>query len=66
MSATAVTPKQEVTDLLSKLPDSTTLEDIHYHLYVLQKLKRAQADIAVGNGVTQEQARERLGKWLKA
>ncbi len=65
MSATAVTPKQEVAELLNKLPDNSTLEDIQYHLYVLEKIKRGQTDIANGKGVTQQQARERLEKWLK-
>jgi hypothetical protein len=30
---TAATAKQEVEQLLEKLPDTSTLEDIQYHLY---------------------------------
>ena len=42
-----------------------TLEDIHYHLYVLGKIKRGDEEIASGRRFTHEAARERLGRWLK-
>ena len=32
--------KQEVEALLKKLPDECTLEDIQYHLYVIEKVQR--------------------------
>lgn len=59
-----VTAKQEVAQLLTQLPDDATLEDIQYHLYVLEKIQRGRADIAAGRSYTHEQARERLAKWL--
>src|SRR5450759_1504537 len=34
------TPKAEVTSMLQALPDDSSFEDIHYHLYVLEKVKR--------------------------
>jgi len=34
------TTKQEVSELLKRLPDDCTLEDVQYHLYVLQKIGR--------------------------
>ncbi|MBI4194649.1 MAG: hypothetical protein HY526_06165 [Betaproteobacteria bacterium] len=33
-------PKDEVRALLGKLPDDASYEDIQYHLYVLEKVKR--------------------------
>ena len=33
------TAKAEVKTLLEQLPDDTSLEDIQYHLYVLEKVK---------------------------
>lgn len=59
-----VNAKQEVAQLLTQLPDDATLEDIQYHLYVLEKIQRGRADIVAGRSYTQEQARERLAKWL--
>jgi len=58
------TAKQEVAELLAHLPDDSTLEDIQYHLYVLEKIRRGQADIAAGRRYTQEEARQRLSRWL--
>jgi hypothetical protein len=56
--------KQEVAELLTQLPEDATLEDIQYHLYVLEKIQRGRADIAAGRSYTNEQARERLARWL--
>jgi len=55
-----VTSKQEVAQLLEQLPDDASLEDIQYHVYVLEKIQRARADIAAGKSHTTKQARE----WL--
>jgi predicted transcriptional regulator len=57
------TAKQDVEHLLHQLPDDSTLEDIQYHLYVLDKVKRGQAAIANGKRYTSEEARARLGRW---
>lgn len=57
------TAKQEVAQLLAQLPDDTTLEDIQYHVYVLEKIQRGRADVAAGRHAT-NQARERLARWL--
>jgi hypothetical protein len=34
------TVKAEVASMLSSLPEDASLEDIQYHLYVLEKVKR--------------------------
>ena len=39
-----MTAKQEVQSLLSRLPDGCSLEDIQYHLYVLEKVHRGLED----------------------
>lgn len=64
MPSVSATAKQEVRELLTQLPDDSTLEDIQYHLYVLEKIKRGRADIAAGRSFTQEEARQRLNRWL--
>ncbi|MBS0558134.1 MAG: hypothetical protein JSR27_12035 [Proteobacteria bacterium] len=58
------TAKHDVERLLEQLPDTSTLEDIQYHLYVLEKVQRGRADIADGRSLTAEQARARLARWL--
>jgi hypothetical protein len=46
------------------LPDDSTLEDIQYHLYVLEKIKRGQRSITDGKRYTSQEARERLSRWI--
>ncbi len=65
MATETLTPKQEVEKLLGRLPHNSTLEDIQYHLYVLEKIRRGRADIEAGHGLPHEEARQRLRRWLQ-
>lgn len=60
------TAKQDVRELLDHLPDDSTIEDIQYHLYVLEKIRRGQEDIRDGKHYTHEEAKEQLSRWLKS
>ena len=57
-------PKDEVNSLLQKLPDDASFEDIQYHLYVLEKVRRGLERAEAEGGISQDAAKERLGKWL--
>lgn len=66
MAATvAQTPKQEVSRILTHLPDDCSLEDIQYHLYVLQKIEKGLKDAEEGRIYTHEEVEKRMAKWLK-
>jgi len=56
--------KDEVGALLSKLPDDCTLEDVQYHLYVIEKVRRGIRRAGSEGVMTQEQAETRLAQWL--
>ncbi|MFH1116436.1 MAG: hypothetical protein V1792_21185 [Pseudomonadota bacterium] len=57
------TAKGEVEALLQRLPDDCTLEDIQYHLYVVEKIRRS-IELAESQGtLTQEEVERRLSKW---
>jgi hypothetical protein len=58
------TAKQQVESLLHKLPENCSLEDIQYHLYVLDKVRQGLDDARQHGTVSQEEAEKRLGKWL--
>jgi hypothetical protein len=58
------TAKEEVESLLHKLPDSCSIEDIQYHLYVIGKVRHGLDAADHQGAVTQEEAEERLGEWL--
>jgi predicted transcriptional regulator len=59
-----VNVKQEVRHLLDQLPDDVSLEQIQYHLYVRQKIEHALQEADAGNVISQEEAEERMAKWL--
>jgi hypothetical protein len=56
--------KSNVESLLRKLPDDCTLEDIQYHLYVLEKIQRGLEVADVQGTLTQEEVEQRLSKWI--
>jgi hypothetical protein len=56
--------KQQVESLLHKLPENCSLEDIQYHLYVLDKVRRGLDDAHQQSTLSQANAEERLNKWL--
>jgi predicted transcriptional regulator len=57
--------KQEVSKLLNRLPDDCSLEDVQYHLYVLQKIEHGLKDAAEGRIYTQEEIEKRMAQWLE-
>ncbi|MBS3908584.1 MAG: hypothetical protein KGZ93_02975 [Actinobacteria bacterium] len=57
--------KKEVSDLLSRLPDDCTIEDVQYHLYVLQKIERGLDDAKEGRTHTQQEVEARMSEWLE-
>jgi hypothetical protein len=60
------TPKAEVALMVEALPDSSSFEDIQYHLYVLEKVNRGLARATTEGAISNEDAKVRLGKWLAA
>lgn len=58
------TAKEDVRHLLEQLPEDVSLEQIQYHIYVRQKIERARAEVRAGNVLSQEEAEERMAKWL--
>jgi hypothetical protein len=58
------TAKEEVEALLDKLPDDCSLEDIQYHLYVIEKVRHGLEVADTQGTVSQEEAEGQLSKWL--
>lgn len=59
-----VSVKEEVASLLERLPDDCSMEDIQYHLYVLEKVRRGLASAETEGVIEQEEVEARLSKWL--
>jgi hypothetical protein len=60
----STSPKHEVVEMLSALPENSTYEDIQYHLYVLEKVRRGQDRAEQEGTVSHSDAKARLKKWL--
>ena len=58
------TIKDKVAELIHHLPEDSTLEDIQHHLYVLEKISKGQQSIKDGKGISNEEAKARLSKWI--
>ncbi len=57
--------KQVVRDLLDKLPDDCTLDDVLYHLYVLQRLSQGLTEAESGQVVPHAEVERQLRqRWL--
>jgi len=61
--------KEEIIDLIKKLPEDATIDDIMYHLYVKKKILAGIRDLEQGKVIVHEKvmanAKERLEQWLK-
>lgn len=58
--------KRTVKALLDRLPDDCSVEDVLYHLYVLQAVERGQADAAAGRTIPHAEVESAMRrKWLR-
>ncbi len=61
--------KEEIIDLIRKLPEDATIDDVMYHLYVKKKILAGLKDLEQGKVIPHEQvmenAKKRLEQWLK-
>lgn len=57
--------KQQVASMLQKLPDDCSLEDIQYHLYVIEKIKNGVARAKAEGVASQQDAEKHLAKWIR-
>lgn len=64
--ASTKTTKEMAIDLIQTLPDSSTLEDIQYHLFVREKVERGISAVKKGQTVSQEDVEKKVRKWLRS
>ena len=46
--------KQVVQDILKKVPNNSSLEDIQYHIYVYEKIRRGLKYVREGKTISQK------------
>ena len=63
--ATSVPVKETVKALPDRLPDNCSLDDVLYHLYVIQAVDQGRADAEAGRTLSHHNVAEALRrKWL--
>lgn len=58
------TLKRQVRDSIDRLPENCTAEDIHYQVYLIEKIRRGEAALKRG-GMSHEQVKKRAAAWAK-
>ena len=51
--------------VIDTLPDEVTMDDIIHALYISAKFNHGEREIREGKGVSHEEAKKRLQKWVK-
>lgn len=64
-TASITAPKEAALNVISRLDERASYDDIMYEMYVLQKIERGEKDIAEGKVFSKNDAKTRLSKWLK-
>jgi predicted transcriptional regulator len=54
------TAKHQVEEILKMLPETASLEDIQYHIYVRQKTEQGLEDVDTGRVVSHDEVQRRL------
>jgi hypothetical protein len=57
--------KEAAKHVIETLPDDASMDEIIHALYVRAKFEHGEREIREGSGVSHEEARQRLQKWLR-
>jgi hypothetical protein len=55
--------KKEAIDAISSLPDSATIEDMMYRLYVIDKVHMSKEAVRNGKVITVEELKREIQAW---
>lgn len=62
--ATMNAAKETVRDLLDSLPDDCSLQDVQYHLYVVEKIRSGIAKAEQDGTLSQKDVEKKLARWI--
>ena len=60
-----MTTKDAVLDMIRRMADDATLQDIMAELYFRHKVDRGLQELDEGKGIPHGEARRRLGEWIE-
>ena len=57
------TLKQEAINTISKMPDPSTIDEIMYRLYVIDKIRKGREAADLGEVVSNEELKKEVKQW---
>lgn len=57
--------KDDVKQMIDKLPEDCSIEDIQYTLYVRSKIQKGLNELNEGNVISHDEVKARMDKWFK-
>lgn len=58
--------KQTAIEVIQRMPEDATLEQIQYELYFRQRVDRGLRELAAGRTVSHESVKRSVRRWLKS
>lgn len=62
--STATTPKETALQVISRLPDDASPEEIIAELCLRRQVQQGLDELDRGQGITHDEVKQRLAKWL--
>ncbi len=56
--------RQTVNQILDRLPEDATIEELQYHLYERQKIEEGLRDIVAGRTIDDDEVGRRMQTWF--
>jgi predicted transcriptional regulator len=56
--------KQDVLDIVGEMPEEVDVDELHYRLYLLQRIREGDAAYGAGDIVPQEEVERQSESWL--
>jgi hypothetical protein len=57
------TLREEAINVISKMPDSASIDDIMYRLYVIDKVRKGREAIQQGDSISIEELKGEMESW---
>lgn len=57
--------KSQIEQVVSKLPETVDVDALIERLHLLDKIEQAEKQLARGEGVSHEKAKQRMSQWLQ-
>jgi predicted transcriptional regulator len=66
MTELAATTKQDILEMIERMPDDTTIDDVLYALYVRASVDRGIADSKAGRTIPHEEVMKEVARWRQS